>query len=357
MRALPTLLALALLALPALAQPTLHLDPQTQTLQLQNFPQSDPSRFQLYVDSKSRVPPLAGTFRQQGDTVIFEPKYPLGAGLRLRAEYRETESADPIVAFVETPARDRTPTTSVEAVYPTQSNLPENLLKFYLHFSAPMSRGIAYQHVHLYDAENQSVDLAFLEIEQELWDSESRRLTIFFDPGRVKRELVPNEEVGTPLREGQSYRLVIDASWSDAKGKPLTAEFEKPFEVSEPDYDPPETKTWTIEPPPAGSPSPLTIQFPEPMDSALAPRMINVHLADGTPIPGEAELTNNETRWQFNPDIPWQAGRYAIEANTSLEDLAGNSLGRPFEVDVFEKVEEQVYQVTERIPFEIVARP
>ena len=37
--------------------------------------------------------------------------------------------------------------TIVEHVYPSTDQLPENQLKFYLHFSAPMSRGEAYSRI------------------------------------------------------------------------------------------------------------------------------------------------------------------------------------------------------------------
>ena len=49
--------------------------------------------------------------------------------------------------------------TVVEAVYPTAERLPENQLKFYLHFSAPMSRGEAYRRVQLLDEKGKAVEL------------------------------------------------------------------------------------------------------------------------------------------------------------------------------------------------------
>ena len=35
--------------------------------------------------------------------------------------------------------------------------------------------------------------------------------------------------------------------------------------------------------------------------------------------------------WSFRPRALWSAGKYAIVAGGELEDLAGNSLLRPFE--------------------------
>ena len=46
-----------------------------------------------------------------------------------------------------------------------------------------------------------------LEVGEELWDADQCRLTLFFDPGRIKRGLRPHLEAGPPLTEGEAYRL------------------------------------------------------------------------------------------------------------------------------------------------------
>ena len=48
----------------------------------------------------------------------------------------------------------------------------------------------------------------------------------------------------------------------------------------------------------------------------------------------------SETRWSFRPTVPWTGGRYEIIALSILEDLAGNQIGRAFEVDRFDAIEE-----------------
>ena len=52
---------------------------------------------------------------------------------------------------------DMAPTTRVDHVYPSADVLPDNQLKFYLHFSAPMRRGEAWQHIHLLKQDGQPV--------------------------------------------------------------------------------------------------------------------------------------------------------------------------------------------------------
>jgi hypothetical protein len=42
-------------------------------------------------------------------------------------------------------------------------------------------------------------------------------------------------------------------------------------------------------------------------------------------------------------------------AATTLEDLAGNSIARPFEVDIFRPVQHQVKTETVQVPFAVAA--
>ncbi len=314
--------------------------------------------FSVYVDqTASEVPPLAGSYRLEGAALVFEPRYPLQPGLRYRAIFRplgeSTPAPEALAKTFEIPNPNAGPVTSVEQVYPTTDRLPENQLKFYIRFTAAMSRGEAYERVSLLNAADEPISLPFLELEQELWDPEGRRLTLLFDPGRVKRDLLPNREVGSPLREGERYTLVVDREWRDAAGRPLTQGFRKEFEVGPPDHDPPSIVTWQITPPKAATRDPLVVGFPEPMDEALAVRVIEVKTGVGRGIAGSIQVDQHETRWQFRPDEPWASGDYVIDVATLLEDLAGNSLERPFEVDVFEKVEERVSRVSRIVRFTV----
>src|SRR5207247_9868323 len=94
------------------------------------------------------------------------------------------------------PAPSPAEPTRVTAIYPSASTLPENQLRFYIHFSAPMAAGHAYEHVKLLKANGEVVSRAFLEIGEELWDGSGQSLTLLFDTGRVKKGLKPQEEFG-----------------------------------------------------------------------------------------------------------------------------------------------------------------
>jgi hypothetical protein len=320
--------------------------------------------FSIRVDHAQKkeptlLPPVLGSYRIENKSLVFEPRFPLTAGVQYRATFDSARlhssqpAARPIVATFLIPKLQSNPTTKVEHVYPSADVLPENQLKFYIHFSAPMSKGEAYQHVHLLDSSSKEVSLPFLRLDEELWDQKQTRFTLLFDPGRIKRGLKPREEVGPALEEGKSYTLVIDRDWTDAEGNPLKESFRKSFRAGPPDDNPIDPKSWKIKPPSADSRDPLVVIFPKPLDHAMLERVVGVTVASGHPIEGTIAVTEKETHWSFTPQQPWQAGHYHLMADTALEDLAGNSIGRPFEVDVFHPIQRQVKSETVKIPFEV----
>src|SRR5205807_311944 len=145
-----------------------------------------------------------------------------------------------------------------------------------------------------------------LDMEPELWDPANKRFTLFFDPGRVKRGLKPREEAGPTLEAGKKYTLVIDKDWTDAAGNSLRESYRKPIEAGPPDDNAIDPKTWKLAVPKAGSREPLAITFPKPLDHALLQRMLWMVGANERRLNGTIEVTNEETRWLFKPEKPWQ---------------------------------------------------
>ncbi len=317
-------------------------------------------QFRVYVDNgrttaskASELPPLLGSYHAEDGVLVFRPRFPLQPGLRYRAVLGKSGDGQPLVRFFDLPTEHIEPMTHVRAVYPSAGLLPENLLKFYLHFSAPMSRGEVYRRTRLLDGSGKPVEMAFLELEQELWDAEGKRLTILFDPGRIKRGLAPHQELGLALEQDKRYRLVIDRDWPDAEGRPMREDFEKSFQAGPADHEPPSLKNWKLSPPKSGTLDSLVVEFRESLDHALQRRLIQVVTAARIRLEGFITVDRNETRWSFTPRQPWRAGSYYLEAGTALEDLAGNSLDRPFEVDVFGRVEERILRETRSLRFQI----
>ena len=298
------------------------------------------------------VPAMAGATRVAEGRLRFEPRFPLARGVRYRAEFRAPGAA-PLVAFFELPADRAAPTTLVRQIYPSAGELPENQLKFYVHFSAPMSRGGTYEHVQILDASGAPIELPFLELDEELWDPSMTRLTLLIDPGRIKRGVKPLEDIGPVFEAGKRYTLVVGARCRDALGRPLQAGFRKEIRVAAADRTPPDPTRWKIRAPAAGTREPLVVDFDEPMDHALALRLITVTAKAGGSVAGEPTLAEHERRWNFVPAQPWTRGRHALAIATTIEDLAGNNIGKTFDVDLFEGPQRRMDTRSVQVGFEV----
>ena len=55
----------------------------------------------------------------------------------------------------------------------------------------------------------------------------------------------------------------------------------------------------------------------------------------------------------FIPDDLWGKGRHRLRVETTIEDLAGNNIGKPFEVDLFEGVERRLRKEAVERSFEV----
>jgi hypothetical protein len=80
--------------------------------------------------------------------------------------------------------------------------------------------------------------------------------------------------------------------------------------------------------------------------------VIHVHGPAGE-IVGSVVIDAQETRWRFTPSEPWHAGAFHLVIDMALEDLAGNRIGRPFDVDLINNPAARITAETTSLPFEI----
>jgi hypothetical protein len=296
------------------------------------------------------IPPLLGSYAVERDTLVFRPKFPIAPGVKYRAVFRQPGVA-PIEKTFDGPPRETTPRARVERIYPSGDVLVSNQLRLYIYFSAPMSRGGAAQYIHFLDENGNALQAVFLP-NQELWDPNFKRLTVTFDPGRIKRGLTANERMGPPIVAGKQYTLVIDKGWPDARGVAMVEGFRKSYRGGPAQRTPPDPQAWRITPPKPGTLDILVVDFPTPMNYPLMQRMIQV-VGPGGPLVGSISVMKQETEWGFTPREPWKAGDYRLVINTGIEDLAGNHIGQPFDIDTFDKVTQKITTETVSVPFRI----
>lgn len=314
--------------------------------------------FSVYVGVPPRPgedrPSVLGRYSVEEDSIRFVPRLPFVPGL----SYTARRPGDPAMGVPDLELRFTMPLpdgdgpTRVEAVYPSGNEVPANLIRIYVHFSAPMLPRDVHHHVHLVDEQTESeIPVAFVDVPSGLWDPDDRRLTLFIHPGRVKRGVAPGEEMGAVLVEGRRYRLVIDAGLRDSGGAPLAASYEKSFVAVSEDRRSPDPSRWNLSAP-GRTGGPVVLEMPSPLDHGLMRRLITVRSESGRIVDGTVTISGNETRWELHPPDGWKPGRYAIVINPAIEDLAGNTIDRLFEREGAAPPEERLSPPIE-IPFEV----
>jgi hypothetical protein len=298
------------------------------------------------VSTGRNLPPLFGSYSIEAGALTFHPRYPLASGVTYYAVFHPPESA-PVEATFHGPESAAAPETRVTAMYPSSPVLPANQLKLYIVFSAAMQGGDFWQNIHLVDQDGKPAYLPF--VGQELWNRDYTRLTLIFDPGRIKRGVKPNVDLGPVLVEGKRYTLVIDREFKDSNGRPLAQPFRHEFAAGPDERRGIDTALWKLSRPDAGTRDPLVIRFDRPLDYALLGDVFQV-----PDISGLATIGPGETEWRFQPAQPWTAGEHRVIVDMALEDLAGNRIGRPFDVDTMtnptERITKQSTSLTFRTP-------
>jgi hypothetical protein len=277
-------------------------------------------------DEIAARPPVAGEWESAGGKLVFTPKYPLKPGTKYRVVGGgESFEVRAPMAAPEKPTR-------LTDIYPIATELPENVLRFYLQFDRPMPRGDSYKYVRLLNDKGEKDPLPFVEID-ELWNVEQTRLTLLVDPGRIKKEVKPRIDLGPVFQQGKKYTLVVSGKWPTLSGAPLGEDVAKAITAAAPLNDALDPKAWKITPP-SDSKGTVTVAFGRPMDHPLLTRCLSVLGPGGQPVSGTGTANDNDRAWTFRPAAAWAPGKYTLHVDAVLEDVCGNRVGRPFEVDL-----------------------
>lgn len=285
------------------------------------------------VDTASqRVgPAMFGAYERRGPQLFFTPRHPLQHGQLYRATFDVDVKS--ITADYLVPEKPTSAAARVDKIYPSADLLPANQLKFYIHFSKPMREGKdIFDRIRILDAEGQPIAEPWRRT--ELWSGDGKRLTIWIHPGRIKQSVNLRDEEGPVLHPGRRYTLEIDAALLDADGQPLGKAFTKKFRTGPEKHTRPLVEDWKLETPAADRSDPVIVRFPEPLDHALLERMLRVVNAAGKEVRGKIVVGPEERSWSFSPDRPWQQAEYVVHVDGEIEDLAGNTPLKPFDVDL-----------------------
>jgi hypothetical protein len=295
----------------------------------------------LRVQVKGSGIATAGTYSIAGNALQFRPAFPLDEGREYTIDLvldgvAGIDRARGVSRTMALPASTEAPATRVLGIDPTAAVWPANVLRIYIHFSGPMSHESGLGKIVLRGGDGQEVTEAFLPLEADFWSPDHLRYTVFFDPGRVKRGILPNRQRGRALVAGQRYSIDVAKEWRDAAGRPLVASFHREFAAGPAIERPMRVEDWRVETSRVATRDPLVVTFPWPIDRALAERALSVSAADGTPVAGRGSVSDGDLQWSFTPASVWTAGEYRLSALPILEDPSGNQIGRAFELDMKE---------------------
>lgn len=271
---------------------------------------------------------IGGRYSVTGNTVTFDPAFDFVKGQYYTVETHnngsENNSFHSLKEFIIQPENEAI-RPEVSMIYPSGPTLPENTLRFYIHFSTPMKPHLSSEFIKLIDENGKSDNAAFMKFKQELWSEDRRRLTLLMDPGRIKRYVAQNLTLGPALLEGKSYSIVIEEGWPSANNGIKIPRFEKKFSVTSALRKLPDVKLWKTTPPKISTLDPLIINFDRPFDSQLAKSGIKIFNHQGNLISGKITIEDNEKSWHFHPDQKWENTSIKLTIDARLEDVAGNN--------------------------------
>ena len=314
--------------------------PQTE---LRDF-SSDSVALWLQVQLAYSTEDMLGECEVRPGSVIFTPLVPFTSGFEYTVRWKGT-----FLERIKIPVDSTLEPPDVVAVYPSGDTIPANLLKMYILFTKPMAEGQAMEYIEVTKNKKTVVPGAFLDLEPELWNKDRTMLTVWLDPGRIKRDLQPNKRMGPPLEPGNRYVVSVNQGWEDTDGLLLRASSRMDFIAGARDEQSPDPATWTITPPVSQTQMPLVIEMHEPMDYGVIKDAVRILDFRGRPVHSEMTLEMGESILVFTPVRPWVSGYYSLEIEPRLEDLAGNNLERLFDKDLLKDTAAKKKVTTKRV--------
>ncbi len=265
---------------------------------------------------------ILGEFKSAPTGLTFYPLIPFTQGL----VYQVVFQSKPI-SQIRIP-ESNTVAPVVNTIYPIQDTLPANLLKFYIRFSSPMQAGEVIQYIRLIKNETDTLSEVFMDLSNELWNADRTQLTLWLNPGRIKRGLQPHDQLGPPLEPQNHYQLLILGEWRDMHGKKLNQIHEKSFYTSGRDTLSPDLDHMVCI---VLNSQEIEVLFPEPLDHELLYHTFAVVDAQDDNLVEHAEPNEEGTSLRLKIKAPNLTKRYRLKLESRLEDLAGNNMNRLFD--------------------------
>jgi len=281
--------------------------------------------------TKTPGPSMLGKYERTGNQLTFTPRFPLSAGATYRARLRAAGSTASLDYGI--PLRAAKAPPKVVKIYPTADVLPANHLRFYIYFDRPMRGGKElFDHLAILDEKGKEVDEPWLV--DEIWDEENNCLILFIHPGRIKWGVELRELMGPVLYEKRSYTLVVRGDWTDLESNKIGKDTIKKFRTTPEDRVRIDLSAWKLTAPTRGTRDAVELTLSKSVDYRSLRTGLTVMNAQGQLLAGAIAIGADEKSWRFTPTGPWQAGLHRVNVSPDLEDVAGNTPSRPFDMDL-----------------------
>ena len=281
--------------------------------------------------AKNAGPAMLGKYERKDNELAFTPRFRLGAGQLYRADFHHPDKLYTVDYRV--PKAEAKAPPKVVKIYPTSNLLPANHLKFYIYFDRAMRGGKElFKQIVLVDDKGKEIDDPWLI--DEIWDEENHCLIIYIHPGRIKWGVELRELMGPVLYEKRNYSLVIRGSLTDLDGNKIGKDVVKKFRTTPEDRVRIDLTKVKIEPAVAGTSERVVVTFPKAIDHRSLQRFVRITDDQGIAIKGQVEIGQDEKTWALLPKGNWQNRRYYLDIEPELEDVAGNTPIRPFDLDL-----------------------
>ncbi|WP_421763548.1 hypothetical protein [Ekhidna sp.] len=309
----------------------------------QNFSFDEWSSF-FYIKTNPNAPAVLGKYSIKNNHLSFTPKflpdpkinyfvtfsYPKLSELLSDAINEQNVYSD--VASFEPP---ETTQPEVISFTPELDEVPANLLRFYVYFSAPMGLENPYDFITIEDKNGKPLVDPFVIIPEGLWNINHTRLTLLLHPGRVKQGVGPNMTQGDVLLAGNSYTLKIDKSWKGSSGEPLKADFSQTINASNPLRGAMNINIWALKAKISNGIGILTVITDHPLDQPLAQRMIFIRNKQGQVLPVQVTFDSPEQL-----KVLWRhqgSDELELLIDPRLEDVCGNTPHYAFDLEGTER--------------------
>lgn len=275
---------------------------------------------------------VEGVYTLSGAVISFRPYFELNPMLEFQVNYG-------IDSLRFSPSRKRikrinTPSKVIK-VYPNSTDIPENILTFYVEFDQPMLPiESAYKNIDIINSIGEKVPIIWRQ--RSFWINENRTLVLMIHPGRVKTGIRSTEMLKPHFNQEDRITLVVNPGLITKDGGMVISKFMKEYRIVSEDQVVPKSFVNELRPLKSGTRDPIIFIFGEAIDFGLLQKWLKIQIG-GEEVPGVFS-SDDDITWIFIPEKEWEQGSLIVELYSKLGDLCHNQIDRLFEINELSEI-------------------